>query len=161
MHRHLMAPLGVMFVLGCATPGDSASDSAFAGVQRRGATVMGVDQYTSQHVFESLPDGGRIVLERDDSSDTAAIRTIRAHMRHIASDFRDGNFSKPFQVHAQEVPGARVMAARRGEITYSVEDLPRGAAVRIMATDDATIAAIHEFLAFQRSDHRATGHQGH
>ena len=39
------------------------SDSAFAQVQERGRAVMGVDQYTSTHVFESLPDGGRIVLQ--------------------------------------------------------------------------------------------------
>jgi len=31
-------------------------------MQSRGAHVMGVDQYTSAHVFEDLPDGGRVVL---------------------------------------------------------------------------------------------------
>ncbi len=119
---------------------------------------MGVDQYTSQHVFEDLPDGGRIVLQRDDAADTAAIRTIRAHMRDVATDFRDGDFSKPFQVHAMEVPGTKVMSDRRGSITYTAEDVPRGAAVRITSRDSTAIAAVHAFLAFQRSDHRAAGH---
>lgn len=86
-------------------------DSGYADVQERGATVMGVDQYTSQHVFESLPDGGRVLLERDDGTDTAAVRAIRAHMRQIERAFRAGDFSAPFKVHAQEVPGTRVMAA--------------------------------------------------
>ena len=45
------------------------SDTAFASMQSRGEVVMGVDQYTSAHVFEDLPDGGRIVLDRDDASD--------------------------------------------------------------------------------------------
>jgi len=42
-------------------------------MQSRGAQVMGVDQYTSAHVFEDLPDGGRVVLDRADLADTAAI----------------------------------------------------------------------------------------
>lgn len=148
-------------VSACAAPKQPSGDSAYAEVQRRGATVMGVDQYSSQHVFESLPDGGRIMLERDDAADTAAIRTIRAHMRDVATDFRDGNFSKPFQVHAMEVSGTAVMSRLRGAITYTVKDLPRGAQVRLTTSDSAAVTAIHEFLAFQRTDHRAAGHTDH
>ncbi len=44
-----------------------SSDSSFAKLQQRGATVMGVDQYTSQHVFEPLPTGRRIVLQRKEA----------------------------------------------------------------------------------------------
>ncbi|HUC41879.1 MAG TPA: hypothetical protein VMR92_13645, partial [Gemmatimonadales bacterium] len=85
-------------------------------MQSRGAHVMGVDQYSSAHVFEDLPDGGRVVLERDDLSDIAAIAAIRAHMRDIQAAFRAGDFTKPFQVHAQQVPGTDVMTARRNAI---------------------------------------------
>ncbi len=151
----------VVSMLACGRPADRASDSAFAGVQTRGATVMGVDQYTSKHVFEDLPDGGRISLDRDDPSDTAAIRTIRAHMRDIESAFRQGNFAAPGLVHAQEVPGTRVMAERRNAITYVASDRPRGAELRIQTSDASAVAAIHEFLRFQRSDHRAAGHDAH
>jgi len=56
---------------------------------------MGVDQYTSAHVFEDLPDGGRIVLDRDSGSDTAGIATIRQHMRDVAAAFATGDFTKP------------------------------------------------------------------
>ena len=40
----------------------SAEDSAFAALQERGsaAEAMGVDQYASAHLFDDLPDGGRI-----------------------------------------------------------------------------------------------------
>jgi hypothetical protein len=120
---------------------------------------MGVDQYTSQHVFESLPEGGRIVLERDDPSDQAAIGTIRAHMRDVEAAFQNGDFRLPGLVHAQEVPGTRVMAEKRGAIVYRAIDRPRGAEVRITTTDPDARAAIREFLAFQRSDHRAAGHE--
>jgi hypothetical protein len=151
-------------------PGDTAaavaaahaatSDSAFRALQSRGAGVMGVDQYTSAHVFETLPDGGRIVLERPDSADTAGVRTIREHMRAIAAAFTHGDFTAPGLVHAQRVPGTRVMASRAERITYTEVDRPRGAEVRITTTDPAALAAVHEFLAFQRADHRAAGHEG-
>lgn len=128
-------------------------------MQARGAHVMGVDQSTSAHVFEDLPDGGRVVLDRDDPSDTAAIRTIRAHMRDIEAAFRAGDFSKPFQVHAQQVPGTDVMAARRAAISYEAVDRPRGGEVRIRSSDPVAVAAIHQFLEFQRQQHHASGHE--
>lgn len=133
---------------------DPSRDSAFAGVQERGHEAMGVDQYTSAHQFEPLPDGGRIELQRD-TTDRAGVATIRAHMRDIADRFSRGDFTIPGFVHAQEVPGTRVMAERKAQITYDTSDLPGGAEVRIRSTDSAAIAAIHEFLAFQRRDHRA------
>src|SRR6476469_1505122 len=82
MKRQMCAvPLGAMLLLAnCATSSKSGNeDSAFAAVQARGAAVMGVDQYTSAHVFEDLADGGRIVLVRTDSSDSAGVSMIRAH----------------------------------------------------------------------------------
>ena len=128
-------------------------------MQSRGAHVMGVDQYTSAHVFEDLPDGGRVVLERDDAVDTVAIATIRAHLRDIETAFRAGDFTKPFEVHAQTVPGTGVMAARRSAIAYDEIDRPRGGEVRIKSGDPGAVAAIHEFLAFQRLQHHAAGHE--
>ncbi len=129
-------------------------------MQARGAHVMGVDQYTSAHVFEDLPDGGRVVLERDDAGDSAAIAAIRLHMREIAASFRAGDFTKPFQVHAQTVPGTAVMRDRRAAISYAPVDRPRGGEVRLTTRDSAAVRAIHEFLAFQREQHRTAGHEG-
>jgi hypothetical protein len=140
------------------SPGRSAADEAFAGVQARGAAAMGVNQYTSRHVFESLPDGGRIQLERE-VQDSAGADQISRHMRHIAERFASGDFALPGFVHARAVPGTAVMTARRAAIAYSVEILPRGAALRLRATDPTALAAIHEFLAFQRQDHHAGGHR--
>ena len=133
---------------------NASEDSSFAALQSRGHEAMGVDQYTSQHRFEPLPDGGRIELQRD-TTDRAGIATIRAHMRDIASRFAQGDFSIPGFVHAQEVPGTRVMAEKKTGITYEAHDLPGGAEVRIRTTDPDAVAAVHEFLAFQRGDHRA------
>jgi hypothetical protein len=134
-----------------------AGDSAFAGVQARGGIAMGVNQYTSRHVFEPLPDGGRIALQRD-AADSEGATQIRRHMQEIAGRFAAGDFTLPGFVHARAVPGTGIMAARRAGIAYSVDTLPRGAALRIRSADTTAVRAIHEFLAFQRHDHHAGAH---
>ena len=103
---------------------DSAatSDSAFAMLQQRGESAMGVSQYTSQHVFEPLPNGGRIVLQRN------------------------------------AVPGTAEMKRLRADITYTPRDLPGGAEVLIATKNPDAVQAVHDFLAFQRMDHRAGMH---
>ncbi len=148
-----------MLTLMLCACGGARDDKEFAAMQERGRMVMGVDQYTSAHVFEDLPDGGRIVLDREPMADTTGVAVIRLHMRDIAASFRAGDFTKPFQVHAQVVPGTTVMSAQRAAITYEVIDRPRGGEVRLRSADPVAIAAIHEFLAFQRGDHHAAGHE--
>ena len=151
-----------LLLVGCSTgsaeKGAPVADTGFAALQARGAAAMGVDQYTSSHVFEALPDGGRIVLQRD-SIDSAGTSIIRAHLRDIAARFSGGDFSIPGMVHAQVVPGTVDMAARRKLIRYVADTLPRGGEVRISTADSAAIAAVHAFLAFQRMDHHAAGHE--
>jgi hypothetical protein len=165
------APLLVLIMLAACSggPGRSApsaqeaarepADSAFALVQTRGHAAMGVDQYTSQHRFESLPGGGRISLKRD-ADDSAGAAQIRRHMQTIALAFAGGEFALPGFVHDREVPGTAVMAQRRSHITYTVDTLPRGGQLRIRSDDSVAVAAIHEFLSFQRQDHRSGGGRG-
>ena len=135
----------------------AAADAGFAATQARGGVAMEVDQYTSTHLFQPLPDGGRIELQRD-VPDSAGRARILAHMGLIAEAFAAGDFRLPGFVHAREVPGTRMMAVKREKISYAVESLPRGAAVRLRTSDSAAVEAIHRFLAFQRMDHRAGPH---
>ena len=130
-------------------------------MQARGAEprAMGVDQYTSVHRFDALPDGGRIELQRE-TDDSAGIAQIRRHLHQIATAFAAGDFSTPEFVHMAKVPGTDVMAARLQYITYQAHDLPRGGEVRITTHDPQALAAIHDFLAYQRSEHHAGGMTG-
>jgi hypothetical protein len=118
---------------------------------------MGVDQYSSVHVFEPLPDGGRISLQRD-PADSDGVNEIRAHMHRIADAFARGDFALPGFVHNRDVPGTTLMAANRSLIRYTADTLPGGGEVRLLSSDSATVAAIHNFLAFQRHDHRSPAH---
>jgi hypothetical protein len=146
-------------LLAAGTSAAVAQDTSYAGMQRRGQQAMGVDQYTSVHKFDSFPDGGRIELQRD-RDDSAGVAMIRAHIRAIAAAFRSGDFSTPAFVHMQMVPGTKVMAAKRSLITYEVHDLKRGAELRVRTRDAAAVAAIHDFMAFQRGEHHAGGKSG-
>jgi hypothetical protein len=49
------------------------------------------------------------------------------------------------------------MKERRSSIRYEFRALPRGGEVIIRTSDRAALRAIHEFLAFQRQEHRAGG----
>jgi hypothetical protein len=162
MTRTTVCPGSVLlmtFLTACNPPNSrtaaAADDSAFAQVQQRGRVAMGVDQYTSTHEFKSLSDGGRITLTRD-SADPAGVQQIRGHMADIAAAFQRGNFTIPGFVHAQTVPGTAVMEERRNLICYRADTVPLGGSLRIQSSDSAAVAAIHEFLAFQRRDHRST-----
>jgi hypothetical protein len=137
-------------------------DAAFTELQTRGQQAMGVDQYASSHLFDALDDGGRIELQTD-ADDPTAVARIRQHLQEITRAFQKGDFSTPAFVHMQAVPGSAVMAAMSAVITYAYRNLPRGGEVRITTRDPDAVLAIHEFMAFQRQDHRAGGveHPGH
>jgi hypothetical protein len=87
--------------------------------------------------------------------DSAGVARIRRHLREVARAFAAGDFRTRHFVHARNVPGASIMAASRALISYTVRDLPRGGEVRITTNDSTALRAIHEFLAFQRHEHRA------
>jgi hypothetical protein len=115
---------------------------------------MGVDQYTSTHQFQPLPDGGRISLVRN-TDDAVGVAEIRRHMDDISEAFQRGDFTIPGFVHDRPVPGTAIMAERQSRIQYAVDTIPRGGSLRLRTRDSVAIAAIHQFLAFQRQEHRA------
>jgi hypothetical protein len=157
--RFSIIAIAIVALLACTARKETAgADSGFAALQQRGKSAMGVDQYTSAHVFEPLPDGGRIVLQTQET-DSLGEATIRTHMRTIATAFASGDFAVPGFVHAMsDVPGTAKMKELRSDITYTERDLPRGGEVAITTKNPAAVAAIHDFLAFQRMDHRAGMH---
>jgi hypothetical protein len=132
--------------------GRTSGDSEFAKMQARGKVAMGVDQYSSAHRFDDLPDGGRIELQRD-SKDSAGVQTIREHLQKIAAAFSEGDFRVPGFVHADSVPGTAIMRAQRAAIRYQFAPLPGGGEVRVTTHDSAAVAAVHDFLAYQRDEH--------
>ena len=108
-------------------------------------------QEPAVRVFEALPNGGVIELQRA-SGDSAGMRTIRARLRGIAQALSAGDFAAPGYLHLTSTPGALMMANRRNVIRYDYRELPRGGALRISTSDAVARQAIWEFIAFQRNE---------
>jgi hypothetical protein len=152
----LISSLAVACSRASDTSTSKSTDTAFASMQARGKMAMGVDQTTSTHAFDALPDGGRIELQRD-ADDSLGIAQIRAHLRLIQHAFQAGDFSTPQFVHMKAMPGTAMMAQKRDVITYTYHDLPRGGEVVMKTSDASALAAIHEFMGAQRTEHHAMG----
>ncbi|MBA3405429.1 MAG: hypothetical protein H0U13_12210 [Gemmatimonadaceae bacterium] len=136
------------------TPVTSANaDSVFNAMDHRHGDVVGVDPMALAHRFETLPEGGNIVLERGEHDDFG-ISQIRLHLLKISRSFKRGDFAIPGFIHTQTVPGADMMAEKSGKIDYIVEDLPHGGAIHIRTSDPDALRAVHSFIAFQIAEHR-------
>jgi hypothetical protein len=121
----------------------------------RGAMAMGFDQDKTTHHFYLYDDGGAIAIVANDPADTKNRDAIRSHLPHISMMFSDGNFDVPMLVHdSANVPGTKVMAARKGTITYQYVETPMGGRVDIMTTDKEAVAAVHDFLKYQIAEHK-------
>ena len=130
-----------------------------AGVDARGDKVMGFSHEKTAHHFRLFGDGGSIEVEAKSAGDKGSRDQIRSHLGHIASMFAEGNFRAPMLIHAQTPPGVAAMQRLKAEIRYRFRQTDRGGAVDIRTANREAIAAVHEFLRFQISDHR-TGDTG-
>jgi hypothetical protein len=128
-----------------------------AGLKKRGAAAMGFDQEATTHQFLSSADGGSIEVSVKDAADEADLHAIRAHLQEIAAAFGRGDFSKPFQTHAETPPGVEQMKAHKEAISYTYEETPRGGRVRIQTSQSDALAAVHAFLDYQVKEHHTAG----
>ena len=125
-----------------------------ANVNERGDKAMGFAHEKTTHHFTLLKDGGAIEVLANAAQDTESREQIQMHLTHIAKAFTEGDFNLPMFIHDQTPPGVEVMKARRAKISYKYEEREHGARVRISTTDKQALAAIHDFLRFQISDHQ-------
>jgi hypothetical protein len=133
----------------------SAAQDPHAGMNQRGAMVMGFDQEKTTHHFYLYEDGGAIDVTVKDAADTVNRDAIRSHLPHIAMLFGDGNFEAPMLVHdSKNVPGTVQMAKLKAKISFKYNETPNGGRVDITTTDKAALEAVHEFLKFQIADHK-------
>jgi hypothetical protein len=69
--------------------------------------------------------------------------------------FGEGNFDAPMLVHnSADVPGTKVMAARKNAIRYRYDEMLAGGRVSITTTDPEALAAVHAFLRYQIAEHK-------
>ncbi len=133
----------------------SIAQDPHAGMNQRGAMVMGFDQQKTTHHFYLYEDGGAIDVSVKDDGDTVNRDAIRSHLPHISMLFGQGNFEAPMLVHdSKNVPGTAEMGSLHEKISYKYHETPSGGRVDITTTDKAALKAVHEFLKFQIADHK-------
>jgi uncharacterized glyoxalase superfamily metalloenzyme YdcJ len=153
--------LALMAIFATASGTEGSSTTARqAEVATRGAQVMPFDLEQTEHIFQSLDDGGLQTVTATDPKNYEQIALIQAHLKEEAEKFQRGDFSDPAQIHGEEMPGLAELKAGAAQIRIQYLPLPDGAQIRYIAQDPALVMAIHHWFMAQRADHgrHAGGH---
>lgn len=123
-------------------------------MMKRGDIGMSFNQSKISHQFVITADGGKIIVTALDDNDNQTISQIKNHIKEIQKLFSKGNFTIPFFVHAQKVPGTEVMAKKKYLIDYNIAELKNGSSLILTTNDTEAIDAISQFIKFQSSEHK-------
>jgi hypothetical protein len=126
----------------------------FTQMIQRGNIAMGFDQNKICHEFSSTMDGGHIKITSLDENDIQTINQIRNHTRDILNDFAEGNFTKPFFIHEQSVPGTDAMVQNKDQIQYKIQDLNNGSILFLITNNSGLANSINQFMTFQSTEHK-------
>lgn len=132
----------------------SSSPLATMSMMERGDIAMGFNQNKITHNFRSTPTGGEIIITALAPNNTETIEQIKNHTLDIQNEFSKGNFTKPFFIHAEQVPGTKIMTDKKDLIKYSTDNIGNGSILVLDTRDDGVINAIHQFMNYQGSQHR-------
>jgi hypothetical protein len=138
----------------CPMHSQHAAQSHQAVVESHSDHAMGFPHDKTTHHFRMAADGGAIEVTTNDSGDATNTTAIRSHLSHIAVMFGNGDFSTPMFVHDGIPPGVTTMKLMKSAIHYTYQETRAGGTVLIKSSDPIAVAAIHDFLRFQISDHR-------
>ena len=122
-------------------------------MMQRGNLAMGFDQSKIAHEFSSTKDGGQIKITALDEKDTNTINQIKSHTRDIQNDFTEGNFTKPFFIHSESVPGTDAMTQNKDQIQYKIQDLKNGSTLLLITNNSSLVSSINQFMTYQSTEH--------
>jgi len=131
----------------------SPMDASMMEMMQRGNIAMGFNQNKIAHQFISTPSGGKIIIMALNGSDTKTISQIKNHTLEIQKEFSQGNFSRPFFIHAQDVPGSKVMSDKKDLIKYDISEMRNGSVLALTTNDKELVDAINQFMQFQAAQH--------
>ena len=123
-------------------------------MEHRGNQGMGFDQQKTTHHFLLRRDGGAIQVTAKSAGDKESLEEIRMHLQHIRHAFQSGEFNIPMFVHDQTPPGVPVMTRLKNQIHYKYQPIANGGRVLISSGNAEAVAAVHDFLKFQITEHQ-------
>jgi hypothetical protein len=150
----LALPAAVMTQVHNADPSAQQDHAKHQEMEKRGNQGMGFAQDKTTHHFLLRKDGGAIQVTANSAGDKASIEEVRMHLQHIRQAFQSGDFNIPMFVHDQTPPGVPVMTKLKDQIKYGYEPAENGGRVVISSANTEAVAAIHEFLKFQITEHK-------
>jgi len=125
-----------------------------SNVEKHSDQAMGFPHDKTTHHFRILPGGGAIEITANDASDKTDMSAIRGHLSQTADLFSKGEFSAPMFIHSGIPPGVTTMKLLKEKIRYRYEEVSSGGRVSIESDDRLAVAAIHDFIRFQISEHQ-------
>jgi hypothetical protein len=149
MKNELLILLTMALITSPQTPSDHHHD-----MEMRGNEGMRFDQGMTTHHFLLRKDGGAIQVTANTGTDTASIDHIRMHMGYIRIAFKSGDFNIPGFVHDQTPPGVPTMMKLKNQIQYRYEVIANGGRVMISSKNLEAVAAVHDLLKFQITEHK-------
>ena len=167
--KNLAAILSTLLLVSSAICQDKKQDNSMADctmhqqqpgpahhamVESHGDQAMGFSHDRTIHHFRLSVDGGTIEVAVNDPTDKVNIEAIRSHLSHIAVMFASGDFSTPMFIHDDVPPGTTTMTLMKSSIRYTYQETQLGGNVELYSTEPIAIAAIHDFLRFQITDHQ-------
>jgi len=123
-------------------------------VERHGDQAMGFPHDKTTHHFRLMSNGGAVEVNVNNPDDNTNMQAVRAHLKHIATLFSNGDFSTPMFIHDGVPPGATTMKLMKKEIHYTYEETASGGRVRMQTDAPIAVAAIHDFIRFQITEHQ-------
>ena len=141
---------GSIYIAGCMSSGNTSRQ---AKIHEMGSQVMPFDLKKTQHIFQMTEYGGIQQVVVRNRKDTEQISLIRQHLKHEATQFKNGNFSDPMSLHGTAMPGVSELSKNASKIKIEYSDVPEGAQITFKTSDIHLITAIHRWFGAQLSDH--------
>jgi hypothetical protein len=135
-------------------PSAQPDHSKHGEMEKRGDQGMGFAQDKITHHFLLRKDGGAIQVTANSADDKTSKEEIQMHLHHITQAFKSGDFNIPMFVHDQTPPGVATMTKLKDQIHYTYKAAENGGRVVISSANAEAVAAIHEFLKFQITEHK-------
>jgi hypothetical protein len=155
-----------LFITHCTTviAIEQTLDTRQDEVARLGQQVMPFNLDQTLHIFSKTETGGLQQVIVKEPTNHAQITLIREHLKKIAEEFKQGNFSDPTQIHGKDMPGLTTLKnAAPGTIKIQYRELADGAEITYTTDNSILISAIHQWFDAQLNDHakHATMHRAH
>jgi len=141
---------------------EQATTDRLNEVERLGRHVMPFDLNQTVHVFSKTADGGVQKVISKKPSNKSQITLIRKHLKKIAAEFKQRNFTDPTKIHGKDMPGLNALKhAKPGSILIQYRKLENGAEITYSTKASSLISAIHKWFDAQLSDHARHATKGH